>query len=301
MFYNPDFAAGIGGGALGGGGYAPAGLATQPTRLIARFYNVPNNVTLYIPTGTFTSTDSNDTFTTVASSGVSSSDSSVTLTNGAGTATFEAQVTNPGAISTLKIPVYVYYTASTLPDTGTVTVTGNYAPTTTTYTAAYNTAVPRFVNNPQSASSFTIIFCKTNLLFPWVTNYGGWDTGIAISNTSADPFGTVAQAGTCTLYYYGTTNLTAAAPGSQTSTTIAAGSQLVFTVSNGATAQNIAATPGFQGYMIATCNFQYAHAYAFVSDQGSSKVAEGYLALVLDQNMFSGATRTAAQSEVNAH
>jgi len=41
------------------------------------------------------------------------------------------------------------------------------------------------------------------------------------------------------------------------------------------------AVPGFSGYMIAVCNFQYAHGFAFVSDLGARNLAMGYLALVI--------------------
>jgi hypothetical protein len=41
------------------------------------------------------------------------------------------------------------------------------------------------------------------------------------------------------------------------------------------------AVPGFNGYMIAVCNFQYAHGFAFVSDVGARNLAMGYLALVI--------------------
>jgi hypothetical protein len=49
--------------------------------------------------------------------------------------------------------------------------------------------------------------------------------------------------------------------------------------------------------MIASCNFQYAHGFAFISDLGASRVAEGYLALVMDKQM-SKFPRTGAASEV---
>jgi len=39
--------------------------------------------------------------------------------------------------------------------------------------------------------------------------------------------------------------------------------------------------PGFQGYIIAVCNFQFAHGFAFISDLGARNLAMGYLALVL--------------------
>jgi uncharacterized protein (TIGR03437 family) len=43
------------------------------------------------------------------------------------------------------------------------------------------------------------------------------------------------------------------------------------------------AVPGFQGYVIAQAQFQMAHGYAFISDVGASKLAQGYLALVMDE------------------
>ena len=63
---------------------------------------------------------------------------------------------------------------------------------------------------------------------------------------------------------------------------VPAGQQLTFTLSGGGNL-GIAATPGFQGYMNATCNFQYAHGFAFISDVGANKVSEAYLGLILDQ------------------
>jgi hypothetical protein len=307
MFYNPDFASasGLGAGALAG---TKPGLATNATQLIARFFNVPANVTLYVPYGTFYSTDyyttngvSYDRLFTV--SGVSSN--VLTLSGGSGSVTFEVAHSTSGAVSTTKIPVYVYYSSSALPDVGKVTVTGNYAPLSTTYTSSLTGLVPRFINDPQSAASFQIIYCQTNLLFPFVSSIAGFDTGFAISNTTADGFGTVAQQGPCTLNYYGTTgaDMTGAAPGAQTSTNVASGSQLVFTLSGGGNKFHPEILPisgGFQGYVIASCAFQYAHGYAFLTGVvNGSTVAQGYLGLVMDSN-FSG-TRTGAVSEVLTH
>jgi hypothetical protein len=39
--------------------------------------------------------------------------------------------------------------------------------------------------------------------------------------------------------------------------------------------------PNFTGYVIAVCNFQYAHGFAFVSDLGARNLAMGYLALII--------------------
>jgi len=41
---------------------------------------------------------------------------------------------------------------------------------------------------------------------------------------------------------------------------------------------------GFQGYMFALCNFQFAHGFAFISDLGARNLAMGYLALVINNN-----------------
>lgn len=266
MFYGPSF------GAVAG----TVGKATQGTRLIARFLNVPANVSISVPT-TYTPNAAGDTVVLVtASTNGSTADTSgvVALTGGAGAAVWEVTASNPGAISSIVIPVTVAYSANPLPGLGTATVTGNYAPTTTIYTASYSAPVPRFVDNATSATTFTINSCKTNLLFPFLTNQAGFDSGMVISNTSLDPFGTVPQRGPCTLYYYGNTNGTGAAPLSQTSGTVNEGTQLVATLSGGGNL-GVTATPGFQGYVIASCNFQYAHGYAFVSDLGASRVAEG--------------------------
>ena len=66
------------------------------------------------------------------------------------------------------------------------TVAGNFAPF---YAASSNAnqasstlPIPRFVDNPISRADFGITQCVTNLLFPFVTNQAGFDTGIAISN-----------------------------------------------------------------------------------------------------------------------
>jgi hypothetical protein len=113
-------------------------------------------------------------------------------------------------------------------------------------------------------------------LFPFITNQVGFDTGVAILNTTLDPWGTTAQQGTCTMYFYGNNQ-----PSPFTTPIIVPGQGI-----NTAPAANwafMASTiaPNFEGYMIAVCNFQLAHGYAFVSDLGAQKLAHGYLALIL--------------------
>jgi hypothetical protein len=109
----------------------------------------------------------------------------------------------------------------------------------------------------------------TNLLFPFVVNANGFDTGIAISNTSADPFSTATGSGTCTLSIYST----GVTPVTFTTPTIAPGTTFTTVLST------IAA--GTQGYIFAACNFSFAHGLASVSKIAVSGPFSTYLALVI--------------------
>jgi hypothetical protein len=100
------------------------------------------------------------------------------------------------------------------------------------------------------------------------------------------------------LNYYGNTVGGGAAPPAQkTSSNVPGGSELIFTLSNGGNF-GIAATPGFQGYIIAVSNFQYCHAFAFISDVGAQRLAEGYVAIQLD---VPGLNRTGIVGENEGH
>jgi hypothetical protein len=163
-------------------------------------------------------------------------------------------------------------------------------------------SVPRFVppNTPQIAEGFAVTRCRTLLLFPYVTNRNGFNTGIAISNTSRDdnpgPFadggGAQPQTGPCTLYTYGGNN-GPANPVSQlpveSNIDVPAGGMYLMTLQTGGVVKGpagsdvgpIGAAAGFEGYIIASCEFQYAHGYAFISDTQVARVAQGYLALII--------------------
>jgi hypothetical protein len=206
----------------------------------------------------------------------------VSVTGGAGVAVYEVVGANPQSTESIDVPIVIAYAANTTansPGLGTATVTGSFAPLSTVITQSTSAPIPRFVDVPMSKTGFTINACSTNLLFPFVSNQAGFDTGIAIANTSADPFGTRTQQGACVINYYGNTTGGGAAPAAATSAVVAPGTELVFSVMAGG---GVPATPGFQGYIIAQCAFQYAHGFAFISDIGAQKTAEGYLALVLD-------------------
>src|SRR5262249_33849405 len=126
----------------------------------------------------------------------------ISLSGGAGTATFEVIRSDATNLDTFYIPVFVVNSANTVPGSSTpISVSVNLAP-------VGSTAIPNFTvgasTTTLTGSAFSL--CTTSLLFPFVTNQLGFDTGLAISNTSTDPFGTrgaTPQAGTCTLNFYG--------------------------------------------------------------------------------------------------
>jgi hypothetical protein len=210
-------------------------------------------------------------FGTTATGGISVIEITPSSGNTA-TASWESITNSQTAIDTYFFAVYVSYTASpgtNSPAAGTGTANLRYGPASTVTTASASANEPRFLDTSSPKNTFTIGICRTVLLFPFVTNQAGFDTGIALANTSTDPFGTVPQAGTCALNWFG-----AAAPATPTTTA---------SVATGTTATVLASVtvPGFQGYMIAICNFQYAHGFAFVSDVGARNLAMGYLPLII--------------------
>ena len=311
-FTETGFYAGASGGSLvsAGNGLSKAGLADHGTRLMLRFAGVPAGAQIFVGVYDSASGVSNSGATSKvrlvstdasgagAFSAVSATSGGiyapVALTGGAGIAVYEVMSSDPLSQENIDVPIVVAFTSNTstnTPGLGTGTVTGSFAPLSTVTTQSSSAPLPRFIDVPTSKTALTINACSTNLLFPFVTNQAGFDSGIAIANTSLDPFGTKTQSGACVINYYGGTTGGGAAPAAATSPVVAAGTELIFLLSSGG--GGVAATPGFQGYIIAQCAFQYAHGFAFISDLGSQKLAEGYLALVMD-----GAAPTIPRSKV---
>lgn len=191
---------------------------------------------------------------------------------------------------------------------------GSYSPNPRVPVSTSSLPVPRFVPGTTPLNAFEVDRCACNLLFPFITNQSGFDTGLAIANTSTDPgaaYGfnsTGAQEGTVTFFYYGVGNNGAAQPAPQTSAVVPSGQVLTYDVfsglgaiGNSANGLNASAA-GFQGYIIAQAQFQYCHGYAFVSALGigptGQGVSEGYLGIVLDRG---GLPRTLQIGENDAH
>jgi len=260
--------------------------ATNATQLAVTFANIPSGVTLLVPNQTFTTGNN-----VISISGVGSATSSTISTGytpatgdtayagtyGAptgSTVTFTIVTDSINTVDTLSIPFIARFTGSPTNGTGTATALGTLAPSS-------STSFPRFITTGTTANLFTTATCSTTLLWPYVTNAAGFDTGVAISNTSADPRGTAAQSGTCTINYYGAFESGAALPSAATTSTIAAGRFAAFSLSAGGSGVPALASAGFTGYLIGVCNFQLAHGYAFISDLGARNLAHGYLALII--------------------
>lgn len=236
---------------------------------------------------------------------------------------YEVTAANPNAIDAFSVPITLSFTGAPgvpgSPDIGSIaTLTGSFAPTPTGGAFTLTTGsvaepaasappddwtIPRFVDNTVTTNIFSIALCQTTLLFPYTTDYPGFDTGIAISNTSADPLGVNSaspQTGACQVTFYGGvagstgafTNTAAnlngtsgsySTTGANTFTTgvIGPGQTWAFSLSSIDSTFGTSSFVGFVGYAIATCQFQYAHGYGFVSDYGLRNFAASYLALVI--------------------
>jgi hypothetical protein len=240
--------------------------------------------------------------------------------SGVATAIWEVTNANPSAQDVLSFSVYISYKASSataanpygLPITdlplgsAVNNVALSFAPEpgggsfSTTNSTQGQLPTPRFaIVKTQQGRWTTINLCQTTLLYPFVTGASGFDTGIAVANTSWDPFGTINQTGSCKLYGYG---VTVASAGNTASQPVIQGCDMIsnplpgtncFPIVPAGQVMSVLASAtltNFQGYVIAVCNFQYAHGYAAVTDLGIRNLWSSYLALEL--NSAFGSPRT---------
>ncbi len=246
----------------------------------------------------------------------------LTVTNGSALVVYEILFTDVYTLEFVDVPFVVSYSSNLsanapigLPQPNVIaTYAAGFAPfysTSAATLASSSLPIPRFVFTGAATNLFGIVKCSCNLLFPYVTQAPGYDTGIAIANTTADPYGTTNQFGAVQMWYYGSLTNGGAAPGTQCTntaspgtcpgtTTVGAGQVLTYTLYNGSAQWGLDNRgAGFTGYLIAQAQFQYCHAFGFISALGAGPTApgisEGYLALVLDAGTF---LRGASQGEV---
>jgi len=332
-----------------------AGIADQGTRLQVQISNIPAGSFVMVPdaisltNGTATpsgiamlvNTDSAGAGTySPVYTGTSAGTALTTYSPlaSSGMAVYEVIFADPFSIEQTIVTAIVAYSPNlnlNQPDpTKTAQVFGGFAPFYSSAAAhepqplpfpnGVNLPVPRFSPGqvPANPNFFDVNKCSCNLLFPFVSAQAGYDTGIAIANTSMDNLGTggnsaaLAQFGGVQFWYYGTGNNGGTAPPTQctniaspgtcptpspaSATTLVgqvpAGQILTYVLSSGGGAIGTGGNGldpranGFSGYIIAQAQFQYCHAYAFITAVGagplSQAVSEGYLGLILDNKSW---------------
>ncbi|HWE49096.1 MAG TPA: hypothetical protein VG273_04880 [Bryobacteraceae bacterium] len=284
--------------------------ATQGTRVAVTFNNLDAGVNYYVPaalaatvaadfgagaTNTLTASAfaaaSGGTALTAVTAGSGAGKIAgqvlLTVTNGSATIYYGITASDALAVSVITIPLI-----ETVPSAPAVTAVSALPVTASAYLVGVATGYPQYaavttptaINQPALPATNSILTaCSTTLLFPYVVNTGGFDTGVAISNASTVPGLPAAQAltptaGSCAVTFYGAGAGTAPANAYSTGT-IPTATDAVFLAS--------VVQPGIQGYAVATCNFQGAHGYAFITDGfggGGRGLSADYLAVVLAAN-----------------
>ena len=298
------------------------GLADWGTRLKAVFNNIPSGVTIwvggtnYVPGSTTiqtagtapyaqaviseTAPDANNTVPVASTVSKPSGFVPLVMTSATtGYAVWEVENINSSTTTgqDFEFGVALSYGSGVFSNTAAIPITVNMslAPNATngafsasTQATATQTNVPRFVDTSSPKTVANITLCQTTILFPYVTTVPGFDTGMAVANTSQDPFGTTSQNGTCTVKWY-EAGVSGTNPPDYTTPVINAGTVFAWgAVANTANTQ-------FTGYAIALCNFAYGHGYAAVTDVGARSILSGYLPLIIQNS--SSSSRTGGSSE----
>jgi hypothetical protein len=270
--------------------------ASQETQFRLSFATIPDDVSFQLDEEI---TDGDDLILTLLSvngvavnslcGGTAGDLVTVSHPGGAATAIYGVCDNDPNVREEIDIPLPVSWVVDDTPDVGAGTVTISYFPLDGSDFANLLDPEPRFVDNASSPEEFiSVTKCVTTLLFPFVTNQSGFDTGLAISNTSEDwgLSGIDGQDGGCEIHYIGTDAGGTTPEVDVTTEDVIAGEQLVWLLSSGGS-HGIDGALDFQGYILAACDFQYAHGYAFITDGfggGIPALAQGYLALVIPAN-----------------
>ena len=291
-------------------GGATIGTANSGTRIKFVFANIPTNVTLAVPLSLSTATlqlnldagTETGAFSAATATSGFGGLNSLTISGGSATAIYEVQIANLTVIKSFTLPVTVGFAANTVvAPSGPITVVTSYSPSPPTPGAALPSTIPTipyFANTGTVLNGSTFVTCQTVLLFPFITNEAGFETGIAIANTALDylnPGGKVTsvasgQTGACTIYFFGSVAAEGGAqPAIPSAPNFPAASKTPAAIAPGTThADTLTDVIGgpFQGYAIAVCPFLYARGFAFI-EYGlatSSGVVEGYTADVLSSN-----------------
>ncbi len=276
-------------GAYAGAFRGPSGAILLGTTLAVTFTNLNAGVNYYVPatiTGGATATATavispNSTTPASAATGTGVPANQILVTTAAPTVYYQITAAGTGSqafsISVLyNVPSVGGVTSfSGAPVNASVVLAGATAPAYPGYSGGYTYTGTLATGG--TASAGILSSCYTTLLFPYVVNIAGFDTGISIANASNVPFtgsmGTVKptnSAGTCSITFYGTGAPTAA----YNYGTVAVGT-------NGTPIDVGTVAPGMSGYAVAQCNFLGAHGYAFVGEFANGNLGANYLAVVV--------------------
>jgi len=299
-----------------GGFVNPTGAPGADTQLKLQFNNIPTG-TFNINTCSATATKADTTASTLAPSlsatNVDSNIPFITINfDGDGdlsqveTVTFKCTGITPGN--------------AVLTAGGAITVQVTLAPTGAALGAlgallsdATTGQVPRFASNLQPATGLTVVSivpATTNLLASFAIAGGGFDTGIAISNTTADPFGTTTGGATpangaitYTFFPNGGASFsfttgaagTPTGNGGLTSGVLNAGN--TYSVLLSELLRAAGKGPAFNGYVFVTTNFTNAHGVAFAVSNFDGKFTSYVPLLVLPSPPAVGRTGGASGAE----
>jgi len=161
--------------------------------------------------------------------------------------------------------------------------------------AAYNNG---FVDDEMKIYA-SFIRCNCYLLFTYVTSENGYDTGIAVANTTGDTevfttaFEAADQVGKITFFYYSATD---GYVGKYSTSEVGTGKSYIQLVSK----QLPTGVTKFSGYVIAKAEFQFCHALAFVADTAWSNFSHGYPANIIPDPAIKGTALTHFRSAADA-
>jgi hypothetical protein len=285
------------------------GTATQATQINIALGNLPTGTgtTVYAPIsvvsgGTTLTLVGSPAVATAPPAAVSQNLVALTPANGALNVTYAPSIITSTGTS-FNVPIFVTFGPNTAAVQGPITALVSYAPAVAITGPA--TQIPTFgVSAGTPLNAQTIVACSTTLIFPYVTNSSGFETGIAIANTTTDNLGTTAARpsnatpvnGICTMNFYGSvaqpTAVTFPGPTTNPSTGLMGAYSATATPPNSPVVTGVLTTMlgtsnptgGFTGYAIAQCNFTDAHGFAFILDASGTPGAtgpEGYVAVVV--------------------
>jgi hypothetical protein len=312
-------------------GISASGVANAGTRLYIAFTDIPTAAAIFVPvavplvrqgtTGPLTGVAVLVQGVDATGAGAYTAPTTISQTlyqRVTSLAVYEILSTDVNSLEQFDVPVAVAYRtdlANNLPQTAlTAKATVGFAPFSTAASwglASATLPIPRFFPGSPAQDLFSIIKCACNLLFPYVAAVAGYDTGIAVANTSLDPgsafgFNATRQDGKVTIWYFGEMAAGGSPPPPQTTFgNVVAGTVLPYVLSTGNADTRYRLDGrgnGLQGYLITQAEFQWCHGFAFIGAIGagptSPGVSQGYVALILDQG---GLFRTTQTSENLAH